>query len=522
VVSSGGRLAWQALPETLRQPAGPVSADVPVLLHDRNGTLLWSDGSPTRQAQEAGLATMLGLNGEHANSIAGMLARAGLNAGGANSAQLTLDLPLQALSQQILDCIAMRRGRWAGTACEGGSAPAEDRHAGFVLLDAENGDILAAAGAGSGKASAASWTELRDFDRANPARSPLRLPALQHDGGAHRSPGSTFKVVSALGLEMAARSDRQLDSLLDGLPLQRINAVARARGFEFDTAAPVYPAMAKRVHITNYREQNLERRAQEGRLGLAQALTYSINTWFAWSAELSDRSLFGQPTGGAPAVQALEEGALSDVRPIVAAARLLGFEQPLRLDGGLLPSDFAWSAYDALQGTPAHFDPIHSRHELRQMSIGLRMQATPLQMALASAAIGEGAAVTPRLLLTLNGREAETASGTRLPVRLDRIRAGMKGVVDRGTAAGAFGGPAMAALRPGLYGKTGTAPVTEQAATVWFTGWLEPGTLPGQRHRLAFAAFASHSEASGGEHAAPVVAAVLSALARQNGEQRGK
>ncbi|UGQ48305.1 penicillin-binding transpeptidase domain-containing protein [Massilia endophytica] len=522
LVNAGGRLIWQALPDTLRQPAAASPAAVPVLLHDRNGTLLWSAGAPTRQAQDAGLSAMLGLNEEHANSIAGMLARAGMNAGGSSSAQLTIDLPLQALSQQILDCLAMRRGRWTGTACTGGSAPPEGRHAGFVLLDAENGDILAAAGAGSGRASAASWAELRDFDRANPARSPLRLPALQHDGGAHQSPGSTFKVVSALGLEMAARSDRQLDSLLDGLPLARINAVARGRGFAFDTAAPIYPATAKQVHITNYREQSLDRRAQEGRLGLAQALTYSLNTWFAWSAELSDRSLFGQPTGGVPAVQPLEAGALEEVRPIVAAARLLGFEQPLRLDAGLLPPDFAWSAYDALQGTPAHFDPIHSRHELRQMSIGLRMQSTPLQMALASAAIGEGATVTPRLLLTLNGRQAETGTGTRLPVRLDRIRAGMKGVVDRGTAAGAFGGPALAALRPGLYGKTGTAPVTEQAATVWFTGWLEPGMLPGQRHRLAFAAFASHSDASGGEHAAPVVAAVLAALARQNGEQRGK
>jgi len=210
------------------------------------------------------------------------------------------------------------------------------------------------------------------------------------------------------------------------------------------------------------------------------------------------------------------------VRPIVAAARMLGFEQPLRLDGGLLPPDFQWSPYDALQGTPAHFDPIHTRHELRQMSIGLRMQATPLQMALASAAIGQGTVVAPRLLLALNGREAAVAQAAPLKVRLDRIRAGMKGVVDRGTAAGAFGGKQFAQLRPGLYGKTGTAPVTEEAATVWFTGWLEPGTLPGQRHRLAFAAFASHSDASGGDHAAPVVAAVLSQLARQNGEQKGK
>lgn len=524
LVSTAGRPDWQPLstPPSIRKTAQSAPAQASrILLHDRNGSLLWSAGTPTRQAQDAGLATMLGLNTEHASSIAGMLARAN-SADGAASAQLTIDLPLQSLSQKVLDCIAMRRGHWNGSSCSGGGIVPEDRHAGFVLLDAENGDVLVAAGAGAAPPAAASWPELRDFDRANPARSPLRLPALQHDGGAHQSPGSTFKVVSALGLEIAAQSDRQLDAMLDGLPLQKLNAVARERGFAFETGAPVYPLTPKQAHITNYREQSLDRRAQEGRLGVAQALTYSLNTWFAWSAEMSDRSLFGRAAGGLPALQPLEAGALDAVRPIVAAARMLGFEQPLRLDGGLLPADFQWSAYDALQGTPAHFDPIHTRHELRQMSIGLRMQATPLQMALASAAIGQGGVVAPRLLLALNGREAAVAPAAPLKVRLDRIRAGMKGVVERGTAAGAFGGKGFAGLRPGLYGKTGTAPVTEDAATVWFTGWLEPGTLPGQHHRLAFAAFASHSDASGGDHAAPVVAAVLSALAAQNGEQKGK
>ena len=59
--------------------------------------------------------------------------------------------------------------------------------------------------------------------------------------------------------------------------------------------------------------------------------------------------------------------------------------------------------------------------------------------------------------------------------------------------------------------------VRRELATVWFTGWLEPGSLPGQKRRLAVAAFVSHSDATGGEHAAPIVAAVLSTL-----EQKGK
>ncbi|SFU51240.1 penicillin-binding transpeptidase domain-containing protein [Pseudoduganella namucuonensis] len=519
---AGGRVSWQALaPQALAPPrrGGPASS---VLLRDRNGTLLWADGAPAPAALDAGLAPMLGIGPGHASGIAGMLARLPATSGGAVTGTLSLDLPLQALSQRVLECVGMHRGRWDGKACAGARPAPQGRQAGLVLLDAENGDILAAAGAGNAPVGAANWEEARDFDRANPARSPLRLPAFQHDGGAHRSPGSTFKVVSALGLELAAKSDPRLDALLGGMPLAGINDVARQRGYAFQTGAATYPATGNGAHVTNYREQAIDRRAQEGRLGLSQALTYSLNTWFAWTAEMSDRSLFGRPDGGAPGMQALEADGMDGVRPVAAAARRLGFGQELHLDGGLLPVDYAWSAYDALQATPARMDAIQTRHEVRQMAIGLRMQATPLQMAMVSAAIGGGATVPPRLLLELDGKPAAPPAPARLDARLDRIRAGMKGVVDGGTAAGAFGGARLAALRPGLYGKTGTAPVTDGAATVWFTGWLEPGSLPGQTRRLAMAVFVSHSEGSGGEHAAPVIAALLGALSAQNVEQRGK
>ena len=519
---AGGKVVWQplALTEAGVNPAR-AAAPAPVRLEDRNGTPLWNDGAPTQAAIDAGLAPLLGIGPEHVNSVAGMLARLP-SAGAQVDARLTLDLPLQALGQRILDCVGMRQGGWDGKRCTGGRAAPEGRHAGLVILDTETGDVLAAAGAGAGEVGSGNWAEVRDFDRTSPARSPLRLPALQHDGGAHQSPGSTFKVVSALGLEMAAKTDPQIEALLGGMPLGAINRLARERGFGFQTDAAIYPLDTKLAHITNYREQSVDRRAQEGRLGLAQALTYSLNTWFAWSGELSDHSLFGRPDGGAPDVQALDADALDSVRPIVAAAHRLGFERAVRLDGGLLPADFNWRSWDALQATPAHIDTIHTRHELRQMAIGLRMQVTPLQMALASAAVGQGKVVAPRMLLSLDGKDSVLPAMKPVGVRLDRIKAGMKGVVDVGTGAGAFGGAALAGLRPGLYGKTGTAPTGDDTATVWFTGWLEPGSLPGQTHRLAMAAFVSHSDVTGGAHAAPVVAAVLSTLAGQNREQKGK
>jgi cell division protein FtsI/penicillin-binding protein 2 len=521
---TAGQLEWQPLAAAAAAPRPAPAADV--TLEDRNGITLWSGGAPTQAALDAGLAPLLGIRADHASSIAGMLARLPSPTGSPHAARLTLDLALQASSQGALSCIGMRRGQWDGKTCSGGHVPPPGRHAGIVILDTETGDVLAAAGMGGAPVNAANWNEVRNFDRSDPARSPLRLPAFQHDGGAHSSPGSTFKIISAMGLEQAALRDPQLEALLAGMPLPAINRMAHEKGFGFRTDSPSYPVATRLAHITNYKDQHLDRRAQDGKLGLSQALTYSLNTWFAWSGELSDRSLFGRPEGGAPDLQPLEAGALDSVRPIVAMAHRLGFGQALRLDGGLLPPEFSWSAWDALQASAANIDPIHTRHELRQMSIGLRMQVTPLQMALAAGAVGQGAIITPRLLLSLDRREAKAPAMPPLGVRLDRIRAGMKGVIDTGTAAGAFRTARFDTLRRGLSGKTGTAPTGPEGngalATVWFTCWLEPGSLPGQKHRLAVAAFVSHSEVTGGEHAAPIVAAVLASSLEQNQEQRGK
>ncbi|MDN4056108.1 penicillin-binding transpeptidase domain-containing protein [Massilia sp. YIM B02763] len=513
-----GRLAWQALPIGAGT-ARPATADV--ALADRNGQPLWRDGVPTDAARDAGLATLLGVHAGQEGGVAGMLGRL---RGARHEARLTLDLDLQRAAHDALDCIGLRGGRWDGKACGGAGAVPAGRQAGVVVLDTETGDILAAAGAGNGRVDAANWREARDFDRIDPAASPLRLPAWQHDGGAERSPGSTFKIVSALGLELAAKRDRELDALLDGLPLPAINGLAARRGYAFRTDAPVYP-LDQGAKITNFRDQGLDRRAQDGRLGLAQALTYSLNTWFAWSGELSDRSLLGKPDGGVPDLQPLEPGSLDEVRPIVAMARRLGFGAALRLDGGLLPPDYRWSAWDALQASAAGIDPVHTRHELRQMAIGLRMQATPLQMALVAGAVGGGRAVVPRLLAELDGQAAAPRKGAALGVRLDRIRAGMKGVVDAGTASGAFRGADLEGVRRGLSGKTGTAPIGDgDLATVWFTGWLEPHSLPDQPHRLAVAVFVSRSEGTGGGHAAPVAASMLRWMAQRahKGELTGK
>ena len=502
----GNQLVW------VQQDASPVVEKVAskVTVTDRRGEPLLVDGALTEVAQRAGLGPLLGLDPRHSHSVGGVLARLATPEKPEVTGKLTLDLGMQQALDAALYCVGYHRGRLSGGTCLGGGQPHPDATAGAVVVDAGTGEILALAGEPL-PPSDVDWGDLQGFDRMNPARSRLRTPALQHDGGADRAPGSSFKLVTALGLELMATRDRAVDALLDGLPVDELNRRGQHLGFNANAACYPAPCGRSRWQITNYREQKPMAKANGGRFGLREAIAASVNTWFTWANDLTDASLFGLGNGGVPDLLPLTPGALHPVRPVYEMAHRLGFEQSARLDGGLLPVDFAWQAWDVLHPTPSSFDPVTNSHARRQFGIGLRMQATPLQMSQVSAAIGEGQVRQPRLLMALNGIAAAPASGTPLGVRTDRIRAGMKDVVDRGTAQGAFAGRELDRLRRGLHGKTGTAPVADRN-TVWFTGWLEPNTLPGEGRRLAFAVFVSHSQATGGAQSAPVVAAFLQQL----------
>ncbi len=505
-------LQWQTVRRS--STAAAVAAQAPgqgaeVSIQDRQGRALWANGQISPEAKQAGLGGLLLDPAEGGHSLPAMLARANLgpNAHPQPNVQLTLDLPLQTLAQKILECIAMQQGKWDGQNCNlpvGGSntPPPAARRAAFILQDTETGEIMASAQAGTGTQTLLPW---------------------QHDGSSHASPGSTFKVVTALGLEMAARQQPRLQSLLAGLPLNELNRIASQQGYAFHSNAACYPMPCdgKQPHLSNYKDHILASKAQAGQFGLVQALSSSMNTWFAWNSEFTDASLLGQASGGLPDVQALQANTLEPLRPILAAAHQLGFEQVMRLDGGLLPPQFAWQAGDVLQSTPAHIDVSHSRHELRQIALGLRMQSHALQMAQVAAAIAQGEIHPPRLIrqMTLAGATKTSANippepKKPLTPRLDRIRAGMQDVVQHGTAAQAFAGPELQALRPFLYGKTGTAPADENNNSAWFIAWLEPGQLPAQTnaHRWAFAVYVSHTDLTGGAHAAPVVAGLLRSL----------
>lgn len=497
----------------------------------QNGLPLVVAGMPTKEAGELGLLPVVGVSAEQGNALTAMLGRTGIVKNGQVSGKLSIDPALQSLSQQVLDCVARRGLRWNAAAGQCGKeqlvsaerVAGEDagRRSALVILDAGNGDVLVSAGS-PGLQSGVSPQDLIDFDRFNQARSPLSVIGWHHDGGVEHVPGSGFKLVTSLGLELAAKQSKSLDSLLSGLPTGRIDAYAAGRGYNFLMSGGCYPLPCNgkladgAVPIDNYKHHRPMDYAADGGFGLRQALSASLNTWFAWMTEMNDATLLGRPAGGKPDVRPLGDDALDGLRPLSVMAQRLGFGRATRLDGGLLPTDYPWHADDVLAATPSTFDPMQNRHEIRKQSIGSRMQVTPLQMAVVAASIGEGKVVSPRLLLELDGRAAATTPAVELGVRLDRIRAGMKDVVEHGTAQSAFTSPALKMLRSGVYAKTGSAEnQAVQGNVSWFVGYVEPDTLPGEHRRLAFAVYISRSPITGGAHAAPVMAGVLESLAQR-------
>jgi hypothetical protein len=503
---SGGRLAWIDPPRSAAPP--PAAA---VRIAARDGTELFAEDRPSAAAAALGIDAVVGMGRRSATGAAGTLERLAAQRLPEVQARLSIDVHWQALVQAILECVGQRQGRWdaQGQRClDPANGIDPRRRAAAVLLDADAGDILSVA-TGTPVGLGADPAELLAFDRYNAGASPLRIPAWQHDGGVAHAAGSTFKIVTALALEQAAPTNPALATQLGGLPVAQWAGLDAPAGGPFSIVSPCYPARCDgpRAKVHNYRDARPVDAAVDGRLGLPQALRKSLNTWFAFMAERIDRTLPGHADA-----RALGPDALHAERPLLAMAHRLGFDRAAALDGGLLGPHFAWRPTDSLLAMASDFDPIVDAHGVRQMAIGLRMRATPLQMAGVAAAVATGNVVAPRLLIELDGRPAPAPTAQPLGVPLHRVREGMKEVVDSGTAQAAFKAQTLAAVRAGLFAKTGTAPIAGTALnTAWFVGYLRGGTLPGEPRTIAFAVSISHTDKTGGAHAAAVMAAIAQA-----------
>lgn len=514
------KAVWVQTPTPNTPPPPPAT----VTVSTRDGIPLFDDGKPLAAARQLGVEGLAGVSRKQTSSVAGMLSRLGQFGMVNIDARLTLNSRWQQLSHHFLDCEGYRQGKWDPQSgqCQ---LPAQNtnipqrRIASLLLMDAVNGDILATAGAPNLPAGVTAEDAIA-FDRFNPSASPLRVHAWQHDNGRRFAPGSTFKLIGALGLESWATGQADRQGELEGLSIEQWNQRGADLGFSMQSGA--YPQKSH-LAIANFETKPASAAARNGRFGLADALEKSTNSWFAWMAEHTDLT-----AAGAPDSVPLGLGALDDARPIIAMAQRLGFEQSQRLDGGLLPPQFPWQQDDMLATSASTFDPIVDAHQIRSLAIGQRMAVTSLQMARMTAAIATGQIAMPRLLLSLNGQQAEPSRDAPLDVELRRIRQGMKAVVESGTAASAFAGPEWNGVRLLIFGKTGSAEMGEPGGesvcvadrrgqarklkVAWFVGYLTAGVIPGFDRPLAFATAISHDCETGGAHAAKVIASLINAL----------
>jgi cell division protein FtsI/penicillin-binding protein 2 len=531
-----------------RQQARPPAE---VSITAQGGLVLFEAGKITPAAIEMGVLPVLGAGSAQPHGLVGMLERLGQHGSPTAKAEVTIDTRYQRLLHDILSCMGGSGGDWlvAESRCSTRKTAGEvldaRRQAHAVVMGADTGEILAAAS--SARLDGATpdrltpghpyAVRLMGFERFSPAVSPLKPGAWIHYGGSAQGPGSTFKVAQALALELKGMSNLAVRQTLEGLSIDALDSQARRGGYSFAAAAGCYPSPCphkgqkpRPPRVPNFGDPapGAAVYADEGRLGLVQALRHSINTWFAYTGEWVDQTV---PMGYASA-QGLGEKALEDDRPVQAVLAQLEWERPWLLDGGLLPQDYDWHSQDVLRSSASVADPFRDAHSVRQQAIGDRLQTTPLAMASVAAAVATGYVVKPRLLAKLDDRLAASARGAALVMPLQRVRAGLSAVVMSGTAASAFSAPALRDVRPLVFGKTGSASLGSHNPecktfglmspapltcmnTAWFVGYLQPGAIPGEGRPLAFAVQISHTRMLGAGLAAPVVARWLEAVRAQ-------
>lgn len=283
-------------------------------------------------------------------------------------------------------------------------------------------------------------------------RDSERAPLVNRATQSLYPPGSTFKIVTAAAA---------LDS-------GRFTPSSRVSGDS--------PREISGRPLRNFGDRDF------GRVTLTQALTYSVNTaWAATAERLGPGTLY-------------------------AYMRRFGFDAdpPIGLPGDQLAAS---GVYDngQLLGPDDGVD-------IGRVGIGQeRLLVTPLQMASVAATIANrGVRMRPRLVVEVRDRDGRLVERIR-PDKVRRVMsqesAGelaemMRTVVDEGT------GRAASLLGERVAGKTGTAEVSgELPNQAWFVGFA-----PAERPRYAIAVTVERTAGQGGTVAAPIAAKVLREL----------
>lgn len=375
---------------------------------------------------------------------------------------LTVDAPLQAAAEQLLERALRRLGRQQRNDADGAHRTSESEdgarrkdavHGGgaIVVLDVRTGDVLAAASAPSFNPNWFATGDARVATVLNDARQPMFDRATR----MAIPPGSVFKALTAVALVEQKAIDPQ--------------AVFRCQGYLDDPA---------RLRCQLFRQHGIG----HGDVTLTDALAQSCNVYFFHHAEA---------LGGAA---------------LLEAARRFGFAAPTGIGladeaGGQLPS----------------IEQLRSLELLRYLTVGQGdITATPLQVARFYAALANGGfLVEPRVTLEqpsdrTQGRAAGSAAirGRKVeglsPATLAIVREGLERVVadPLGTA---YDTVRLSSIT--IAGKTGTAETTPtQSDHAWFAGYA-----PSDEARVAFVVVLEHG-GSGATVAGPVAKSLVQAM----------
>ncbi len=421
---------------------------------------------------------------------------------------LTLDSPLQQVAQDELDA-QVQRARIALSDAGRELQPGPDGLTGaLVALDADTGEILAAATHGSPRGAADAW------------------------GLAWFHPGSTFKIVT--GLAALSSDEPGVQSLLSGqvpAELQGKGSLAGARL----TAVPAGggrwirepdESIGVRSRLGNFRRDGLAADTD-----LEGAYEQSYNVFFGYLALLLHRPLReGWAESGI-----VDPAARQDLLPLAAMAHRLGFGQVI----DLVPTSARREGSRVApvrdtRGRPvAAGDPLHgwtgtfpggviSDPQMASCGVGQgEVYATPLQMARVVAVLANGGQlVNPSIIASVDGASVAPDAPTPLDLTaadLSRVRRGLSRVVGHGTAATTFCDNPYRHL---VLGKTGSAerPGADGTHVVdsWFVGVIEPPASHPDDHPVALACVMPGA-GLGGTHAAEVVERLMRRIARERG-----
>lgn len=449
-------------------------------------------GKATDYTQKNGLLALIGQDKHDDYSLSGLMWQSDL-AGAENRLQLTLDSRLQHIAQQALEKgIQTHQGKRS-----------QQRRAAVVMLHPKTGQILAAANYPN-PAAGSHWWDRKAISQLYPTLDPYRFNPWQGLDG-NNTPGSTFKIVTALAAMQAAKDNPQLENMLEGLRPEQYQASLglNPASLQYQVGDMKKPVKTHSIHEANaplFAGQCGKTERARGKVGLAEATSKSLNNWFMHLGVLLDRSHIKQT--GQPSI-------------LLSTAEQLGFDQVYSLgatglkhyQGNRQQRGDVLNAFGGrlgLKEQPAVF-------MLANNSYGQGLSTTPLQIARLAATVATGKDRQPQLIQQIGNQRIKPHKATtvRMPYR-DALKMGMSAVVLTGTAKRKFD----PSLKCQVYGKTGTAEVEGGNNSMWFMGWYEPEP---KRPELAFACMATHypNRVYGADVCAPIINDILLAWQKQ-------